>query len=201
MNLQGFIFGAYSRCVAFYLLDSEVTVDMTVMEVKKGLNSKTKTLTIILASIVACMVIVFPLTHAVTSNAKLGDETALTELDDCSPEALQLGIALWFLNHSEPVEVEGTVVTHKESMLILATGTEQTRVHLPEEWTIDSEIVTREELYTSGYLTEGETVTMKALGADLIDKLILRIYLLVGYEIIDDAGVHAYANLPVNIEA
>lgn len=30
----GFIFGAYCRCVAFYLLDSEVTVDMTMMEVK-----------------------------------------------------------------------------------------------------------------------------------------------------------------------
>jgi hypothetical protein len=158
-------------------------------------------LTIMLASIAACMVIVFPLTHAVTSSAKLGEEVALTELDDSSPEALQLGIALWFLNHSEPVEVEGTVVTHKEDMLILATGTEQTRVYLPEEWTVDGEIVTREELYSSGYLTEGETVTVKALGADLIDKPILRIYLLVGYEIIDNAGVHAYANLPVNIEA
>jgi hypothetical protein len=165
------------------------------------LNSKTKMLTIMLASIAACMVIVFPLTHAVTSSAKLGEEVALTELDDSSPEALQLGIALWFLNHSEPVEVEGTVVTHKEDMLILATGTEQTRVYLPEEWTVDGEIVTREELYSSGYLTEGETVTVKALGADLIDKPILRIYLLVGYEIIDNAGVHAYANLPVNIEA
>jgi len=165
------------------------------------LNSKTKMLTIMLASIAACMVIVFPLTHAVTSSAKLGQEVALTELDDSSPEALQLGIALWFLNHSEPVEVEGTVVTHKEDMLILATGTEQTRVYLPEEWTVDGEIVTREELYSSGYLTEGETVTVKALGADLIDKPILRIYLLVGYEIIDNAGVHAYANLPVNIEA
>ena len=165
------------------------------------MNSKTKMLTIMLASIAACMVIVFPLTHAVTSSAKLGEEVALTELDDSSPEALQLGIALWFLNHSEPVEVEGTVVTHKEDMLILATGTEQTRVYLPEEWTVDGEIVTREELYSSGYLTEGETVTVKALGADLIDKPILRIYLLVGYEIIDNAGVHAYANLPVNIEA
>ena len=79
------------------------------MEVKKGLNSKTKTLMIMFASIVVCMVIVFPLTHANTSNSKLGEEVALTELNKSSPEALQLGIALWFLNHSEPVEVEGTV--------------------------------------------------------------------------------------------
>ncbi|MGD2066823.1 MAG: hypothetical protein PVI43_06620, partial [Candidatus Bathyarchaeota archaeon] len=104
------------------------------------------------------------------------------------------------MNHSEPVEIEGTVVTHKEGMLILDTGTEQTRMFLPEEWTVDDEIQSREELYTCGYLTEGETITVKALGADLIDKPILRIYLLVGYEIIDDADVHAYANLPVNIE-
>ncbi len=165
------------------------------------MNSKTKTLTIMLASIVACMVIVFPLTHAIKPSAKLGEELALTELEDCNPEALQIGLALWFMNNSEPVEIEGTVVTHKESMLILATGTEQTRIHLPEEWTVDGEILTREELYSSGYLTEDKTITMKALGADLIDKPILRIYLLVGYEIIDDAGVHAYANLPVNIEA
>lgn len=164
------------------------------------MNSKTKALTIMLASIAACMVIVFPLTHAVKPSAKLGEELAFTEMEDCNPEALKLGLALWFLNHSEPVEIEGTVVTHKENMLIVATGTEQTRIHLPEEWTVDGEILTQEELYTSSYLTEGETITVKALGANLIDKPILRIYLLVGYEIIDDAGVHAYANLPINIE-
>jgi len=57
-----------------------------------------------------------------------------------------------------------------------------------------------EEIFASGYLSEGESITVKALGADLIDKEGLRIYLLVGYEIIDDAGVHATANLSVNIE-
>jgi len=164
------------------------------------MNSKTKALTIMLVSIAACMVIVFPLTHAVKPNAKLGEELTFTEMEDCNPEALKVGIALWFLNKSEPVEVDGTVVTHKENMLILGTDADQTRVHLPEEWIVDGEILTREELYSSGYLAEGETITVKALGADLIDRAILRIYLLVGYEIIDDAGVHAYANLPVNIE-
>jgi len=49
-------------------------------------------------------------------------------------------------------------------------------------------------------LSEGENITVKALGADLIDKEGLRIYLLVGYEIINESGVHAYANLRVNIE-
>ena len=165
------------------------------------MNSKTKTLTVMLASIVACMVIVFPLTHATKPITKLGDELALTELDDCSPEAIKFALALWFMNNSEPVEIEGTVVTHQEGMLILATGAEQTRLFLPEEWTVDTEIQSREQLYTSGYLTEGEVITVKALRADIIDKPILKINLIVGYEIIDDEGVHAYSNLPVNIEA
>jgi len=49
-------------------------------------------------------------------------------------------------------------------------------------------------------LSGDENITVKALGADLIDKEGLRIYLLVGYEIINEAGVHAYANLHINIE-
>jgi hypothetical protein len=162
-------------------------------------NSKTKALTIMLASVAACMVIVFPLTHAVSSSAGLGDEVAFTEMVDGNPEALKVGLVLWFLNNSEPVQVDGTVVTHIEGMLIVGADTDQTRIHLPDEWIVDGELLTREELF-AGYLSEGENVTVKALEANLIDKPILRISLTVGYEIIDDSGVHAYANLPVNIE-
>jgi hypothetical protein len=97
------------------------------------------------------------------------------------------------------VQVDGTVVTHIEGTLIVAAGTDQTRILLPEEWIVNGELRTREELF-AGYLSEGENVTVKALEANLIDKPILRISLTVGYEIIDDSGVHAYANLPVNIE-
>jgi hypothetical protein len=38
------------------------------------------------------------------------------------------------------------------------------------------------------------------LRADVIDKEGLCICLLVGHEIIDQSGVHATANLPMNIE-
>ncbi len=55
-------------------------------------------------------------------------------------------------------------------------------------------------LFGSGYLSEGENITVKALSANLIDKEGLRIYLTVAYEIIDESGVYAYANLPFNIE-
>jgi len=134
----------------------------------------------------------------------LGDELAVAEMEECKPAGFRVGLRVrfvwWFLNHSEPVEIDGTVVTLTENMLILSTGEDQTRVHLPAEWTVDNEVLTREELFASGYLREGESITVKALGADLIDKEGLRIYLLVGYEIMDKAGAHAIANLHVNIE-
>ena len=168
------------------------------------MNMKTKAFTIMLASIVACMLIVFPLTQAVQPSVGLGDELAFAEMEELKPAGFRVGLKVrfvwWFLNHSEPVEIDGTAVTLTENMLILSTGEDQTRVHLPAEWTVDNEVLTREELFAGGYLSEGENITVKALGADLIDKEALRIYLLVGYEIMDDAGAHAIANLPVNIE-
>jgi hypothetical protein len=174
------------------------------MEVKRTMNSKTKAFTIMLASVVACMLIILPLTQAVQPSVGLGYELAFTEIEECKPAGFRVGLKArfvwWFLNHSEPVEIDGTVVTLTENMLILSTGEDQTRVHLPAEWTVDDEVLTREELFASGYLSEGESITVKALGADVINKEGLRIYLLVGYEIIDDAGVHAIANLHVNIE-
>jgi len=168
------------------------------------MNSKTKILTAMLASIAASILIVLPLTNAIQPSVSLGDELTVAEIEELKPlrfrAALKVRFALWFLNHSEPTEVDGTVVALTEKKLILNTDEDQIRVNLPVEWTVDGEVLTREELFASGYLSEGESITVKALEADVIDKEGLRIYLLVGYEIIDDAGVHATANLPVNIE-
>lgn len=58
----------------------------------------------------------------------------------------------------------------------------------------------REELFESGYLSEGETITVKASRADVVDKQGLCVYLLLGYEIINESTVHTYAVLPFNIE-
>ncbi|MCK4885635.1 hypothetical protein KAS24_06135 [Candidatus Bathyarchaeota archaeon] len=49
-------------------------------------------------------------------------------------------------------------------------------------------------------MSRNENITVKALGADLIGKEGFCIYLLVGYEIINESGVHAIANLHLNIE-
>jgi hypothetical protein len=168
------------------------------------MNSKTKIFTVMLASIVASILIVLPLTNAIQPSVSLGDELTTAEIKEFKfprlRAALKVRFALWFLNHSEPTEVDGTVVALTEKKLILNTDEDQIRVNLPAEWTVDGEALTQEELFASGYLSEGESITVKALGAELVDKEGLCIYLLVGYEIIDQSGVHAIANMPVNIE-
>lgn len=169
-----------------------------------NMNTKTKALTVMVASVVVCMLIYSPLTHAAQPSVSLGDELTVAEIEEHKLAGFRVGarvrFAVWFLKHAEPTEVDGTIVALAEKKLILDTSEDQIRVNLPAEWTVDNEVLTREELFASGYLSEGESVTVKALGADLIDKEGLRIYLLVGYEIINESGVHATANLRVNIE-
>lgn len=99
------------------------------------------------------------------------------------------------------MEREGPVVALFKDMLIVDAGEGQMQIHLPQTWAVDGELTRREELFDSGYLSVGENITVKALRADVIDKEELCIYLLLGYEIIDESGVHAYAVLPFNIEA
>jgi hypothetical protein len=171
---------------------------------EETMNQKTKLFTIIMVSVAASMLIYFPLTQALESNEELGNAVTIAEIQQGRPwrlAAIKVRLARWFMNHSEPVEIEGTAVYLSENMLIVNTIDDQIRVHLPADWTVSDELVLREELFASGYLSEGEDITIKALGANLIDEEGFRIYLIVGYEIINPSGVHAYANLCVNIEA
>jgi hypothetical protein len=73
-------------------------------------------------------------------------------------------------------------------------------VHLPAEWAVKDRVILIEELFVSHHLSGGEDIPVKALEANLINKEGHCIYLLVGYEIINKSGIHAYANLRVNIE-
>jgi hypothetical protein len=168
------------------------------------MNTKTKALTVIVASVVVCMLIYSPLTQAAQPTVRLGDELMGQEIEELKPAGVIIGararFAVWFLNHAEPTEVKGTVVALSEKKLILDTVEDQIRVNLPAEWTVNGEVLTREELFSSGYLSEGETVSVKALEADIIDKEGLHIYLLIGYELVNQSGFQATANLRVNIE-
>jgi hypothetical protein len=86
-------------------------------------------------------------------------------------------------------------------MLIVNTADGQARIFLPEEWNVNTDIVTRETLFGSDTFSAGEDVVVNALRSDVIDKEELCIYFLVGYEIANESGVRAYATLPLNIEA
>lgn len=168
------------------------------------MNTKTKAFTIIVASVVACMLIYAPLTQATQSSISLGDELTVAEMEECNANCFRFGakarFVWWFLKNSEPVQVDGTVVALTEKKLILNTAEDQIRVNLPAEWAIENEVLTREELFTSGYVSEGESLTVKALGADVTNKEGLLIYVLAGYELINESGIHAIANIAINIE-
>ena len=55
-------------------------------------------------------------------------------------------------------------------MLRVSTTEDQTRVHLLLEWIAWDGLTSQEELFASGYLSEGENITAKALESNLIDK-------------------------------
>jgi hypothetical protein len=158
--------------------------------------SKLKVAAVALVTIaVASALLYTPLTIALQSG-----EEELPEDIPCRRRPRPKARLAWrFLNHSEPVEVEGTVVTLFKNMLIVDTAEERIRIHLPPQWNVDEEVMPREEFYES-YLSVGEEITVEALRADVIDKERLCIYLLLAYEIIDEGGTHAYAVLPFNIE-
>jgi hypothetical protein len=168
------------------------------------MNTKTKALTVMLASVVVCMLIYLPLTQATQHTVRLGDELTAAEIEELKPDGYRAGarvrFAVWFLRNAEPTEVDGTVVTLSNRKLILDTAEDQIRVILPAEWTVNDEVLLREELLASGYVSKGETVSVKALDADMIDKEGLRIYMLVGYELVNEQGIQANANVHVNIE-
>jgi hypothetical protein len=174
-------------------------------EVKEHMNSKTKIFTVVLLSVAACMVVYLPTAMATQSSYELGDDMVLAEMeqngDGCDHPLAKARLLWWLLNHSEPVEVEGTIVKLSDTKLVLSSGKDQIRVQLPEEWIVDGEEVTFEELFTSGYLSEGESITVKTLRINLIEKVGLNIYVSIGYEITDDTCTQAYANMDVNIEA
>jgi len=164
---------------------------------EENMKLKLKVFAVALVTVaVASALLYMPLTNAFHPEAS---DVECADAYRCR-HRLRARLGLWFLNHSEPVVVEGTAVTLLKGMLVVNVAEGQIRAHLPQEWIVDEESMVREELFESGYLSLGEDITVKALRGDIIDKEGLRIYLLLGYEIIDESGVHAYAVLPFNIE-
>ncbi len=167
---------------------------------------KIKVLAFTLVMVVVASVLLYaPITIALHSSESEESYVKALNNENCVASSrrrpwLRARWCWWFLNHSEPVEVKGSAVALFKDMLILETAEEQIRIHLPQEWIIDEELTMREELFGNSYLNAGESITIKTLRADIIDKEGLCICFLLGYEIIDDSNVDAYAILPFNIE-
>jgi hypothetical protein len=167
------------------------------------MNTKTKVFTVLVLSLVGVMVVYAPLTQATQTTISLGDE--LTEIETevgskwaCArPKAM---FVVWFLRNSEPVQVDGTIVALTDHKLILDTVDDQIRVNLPAQWTVNDQVLSREELFTSGFMGEGQAVTIKALQADVDNQQGATIYITAGYKIINQSGAQATANLGINIE-
>lgn len=156
------------------------------------MNTKWKVITLVLVTVaVAGALFYVPLIGALQS----GQNQAL-ESDSGDNEKL----IWWLLNNSKPAEVRGAIATLHQGMLIVNTADGQARIFLPEEWTVDTDVVMRETLFGSDIFSTDEDVVISALRIDIVDKEGLCIYFLIGYEIVNESGVRAYATLPLNIE-
>jgi len=106
----------------------------------------------------------------------------------------------FFLNHATAVKINGSVVALVKGMLILNTLEGHVTILLPENWTVDSMVVNRETLFNGTFSGVDQNVTVKALKSVLFEHDNFSINVIIGYEIINANGIHAYALLPFNIE-
>lgn len=105
-----------------------------------------------------------------------------------------------FLAHANATEVNGTVVSEFKGMLILGSIEGQVRILLPEYWSLDTEVIGRAKLFNSTFSAPGQNVTVRVLESVLLERPSFSINVMVGYEVINATGTHAYAVLPFNIE-
>jgi hypothetical protein len=169
------------------------------------MKTKTKALIFVVASVIACLVIVAPFAQASQSDSiSLGDDFTEMEIEESTSSRWWIRpkarFAAWFLNNADAVQVQGAVVAVSDNKLILNTATDQIRIHLPAEWTVNNEALTREELLTSGHMSAGESITIQTLQAQATNKQGVTIYITAAYELTNQVGQTAIANIIINIE-
>lgn len=116
---------------------------------------------------------------------------------ECYPK---LELVKRLIANATPTEINGTVVALVRDMLVLDTDEGHIRIHLPPVWTLNYEVMQREELFNNTFSSIGQNVTVKALKTILFENDGLSINVMMGYEIINADSIHAYAVLPFNIE-
>ena len=106
----------------------------------------------------------------------------------------------YFLNHATAVQVNGSVAILVNDMLAVDTVGGQVRIFLPENCTVNHTIVSRSVLFNGTFSGAGQNVTVKVLKSIIFEHNNFDINIMVGYEIINAKGIHAFALLPFNIE-
>ena len=104
------------------------------------------------------------------------------------------------LQNATLANVSGTVVSEVKGTLILDTSSGQTRILLPKDWTVGTEVVDRDALFNGTFATSGQNVTMEVLENNLFSNANFSINEMLGYGAINATNAQAYAVLPFNIQ-
>jgi uncharacterized protein YdeI (BOF family) len=116
-------------------------------------------------------------------------------------QANNLESVLKLFENATTSTVQGTIVSQIRGILILNTDSGQVRIMIPNGWTVGSEVVGRATLFNGTFSGSGQSVTVNVLKSDLISNSNLSINVMLGYEVVNASGTHAYAVLPFNIQA
>jgi hypothetical protein len=71
---------------------------------------------------------------------------------------------------------------------------------IPSEWTVGSEVINSTALFNGTFVSSGQTLTANVLKSDLFSNANLSVNVMLGYEVVNARGTHAYAVLPFNIQ-
>jgi hypothetical protein len=173
------------------------------------MTSRTKILGIVLVIVaVTALLIYVPLTLAGSRNNRRNEEINPIVPMIMNNETLYLQsfgkfrheLLRRFIANSTPAEIHGTVVALVRRMLVLNTAEGQVRILLPPKWIVGEKVLETEDLFETGYLAVGQSITVETLKGTLVTKEAYSIYVLFGYEIINESSVHAYVVLPFNIK-
>ena len=96
--------------------------------------------------------------------------------------------------------VQGTVVSEVRNILIVNTGSSQIRVMLPNEWTVNSEVLSSSSLFNGTFAASGDTITLKVLENTVFSNSNFSVNEMLAYEAVNSSSAVAYAVLPFNIE-
>jgi hypothetical protein len=97
--------------------------------------------------------------------------------------------------------VQGTLIAVSRDLLVLSTDSGQVRVMILNEWTVGSEVVDRATLFNGTFVSPGQSLTVNVLKSDLFSNTNFSVNVMLGYEVVNATGTHAYAVLPFNIQA